>query len=921
MGEGIKKKLSILLAAAVLLCGIYVPAKAQERGDGVTVTTQEEFMAALARNEKLITISGLITIGKEAESSGRLLPVVFPAGTVVQGTGEGSILNCRSPIQLGGDGVAFRNMKLTMESSKALGSVPHREIFLAGHSLTMDNVYTYLKGPSGEFGDLGDGEKELLPTIYAGGYPGTAVGDSASLTVQNSNRETMFQAIYMGHGAVDGDVPYQGTASLDLDAKAIVREAVDTSLNSKAEVRVSGSSDIAYAKAEQFTGNSNTTLTVSNCTVDHADVRGIGNLVIENGGQLKVINETLENVTLKNGGCLNLNEIANHVQIKGNFSGVSSPDEEKGILVLNKAGFVEIQGTVAGTTVFCASDRGALGGIYAGKSYISANPSTKQESFVLHPKHVENGFELEYENGVWKTAGNIFDTRHVKGVSVKHAPREVNLYEIRGSGDYDNMVIPNENVYFELVWYDEEENEFSAEEAEELMLYEADYVVGIKTEYWKTDRTDILGNRDWWNTVGLMAGEGGIPGRYYLYAGEGAASGDYTFLFLSEYFEGELDTVADVKALKDKVIAEKQVVFWDSSLGETKPDLPEEPTPTPTVTPVPTPTGTPKPTATPKPTPTGMPTPTPTVTPVPTPTGTPKPTGTPAPTGTPKPTATPVPTPTGTPTPSPTATPKPTGTPGATGTPSQPPATTPGATGTPSQPPAATPAPGGAGTPVTPPSSQEPPSSHTHQYVQVLQPATFQADGVKMKKCSCGKILEQQAIYQLKKAELTQSKMVYTGSSRKPAVKVTDRLGRTIGSQNYQLIYQNNIYVGKATAVIVFKGDYKGSQKKSFTIEPGKTSLSKLKAKKKGFTISWKKQSSQTSGYELQYSTSSKFTKKATKTINIKNNRTTTKTISKLKAKKKYYARIRTYKNVKVSGKTTKIYSGWSKAKSVKTKK
>ena len=33
------------------------------------------------------------------------------------------------------------------------------------------------------------------------------------------------------------------------------------------------------------------------------------------------------------------------------------------------------------------------------------------------------------------------------------------------------------------------------------------------------------------------------------------------------------------------------------------------------------------------------------------------------------------------------------------------------------------------------------------------------------------------------------------------------------------------------------------------------------------------------------------------------------------------YVRVRTYKTVKISGKNTKIYSDWSKAKTVTTKK
>ncbi len=866
MGEGIKKKLSILLAAALLLWGIYVPAEAQEQRSGVTVTSTEEFMAALEQKKSPITIgNNIITIVNGAESSGRMLPVTIPAGTVIQGATNDNTLNCRSPIQLGGDGVVFRNMKLVMSSSNALNSVPHREIFLAGYSLTMDNVKTFLDGGDGSFGPLGGTEKELLPTIYAGAYPGTSpIGSNASLTVQNSNDETMFQAIYMGHGAVDGDVSYQGAAELKLDAKAIVRESVDASLNSRAEIQVSGTRDIDYAKAKQFKGNEATTFTLKNCSIEDAAVDGIGNLVIESNGQLIPKTEVLKNVTLKSGGCLNLNNVTN-AQIQGDFTGVSLPDENQGILVLNKDGHVRIQGTVTGTTIFCTGNNQGSGMLYAGKEYISANPEKSvQNNFALHDRYVSNDFQLEYQNGVWQTAGGNFDSRQVKGVSVKYAPREVDVSKIEVPMDGDDTVIQDKDIYFELVWYDEEGKPFSAGEAEELMLYETDYVIGIKTEYWETDSPDVLQEIDWANTVRLIVGEGGIPDRYYLCADEGAKSGDYTFLFLSEYYQGTVDTVADVKALKDKVIAEKQIIFWNSSKGETKPELPEEPTPS--------------------------------ITPTPEPTDTPKPTDTPI-----QPPATPTPGATGTPKPDP------------TGAPAQPPATlTPGATGTPEPKP-----------PVTPPSGQTPsgPETHTHKYVQILQPATFQKDGVKMKKCSCGKILEQQAIYQLKKAELSQSEMVYNGKSKKPSVKVTDRLGRIISSRNYQLVYQNNINVGQATVVVIFKGDYKGSQKKNFTIDPKGTSLSKLKAKKKGLTISWNRQASQTSGYEIQYSTSSKFTKKATKTVTVKNSRTTSRSISKLKAKKKYYVRIRTYKNAKVNGKTKKFYSGWSKSKSVKTKK
>lgn len=66
----------------------------------------------------------------------------------------------------------------------------------------------------------------------------------------------------------------------------------------------------------------------------------------------------------------------------------------------------------------------------------------------------------------------------------------------------------------------------------------------------------------------------------------------------------------------------------------------------------------------------------------------------------------------------------------------------------------------------------------------------------------------------------------------------------------------------------------------------------------------------------MQYSTSSKFTSKTSKTATAKKDKTTAKTVSGLKSKTKYYVRVRTYKT---SGKKKK-YSSWSSAKSVTTK-
>ena len=91
--------------------------------------------------------------------------------------------------------------------------------------------------------------------------------------------------------------------------------------------------------------------------------------------------------------------------------------------------------------------------------------------------------------------------------------------------------------------------------------------------------------------------------------------------------------------------------------------------------------------------------------------------------------------------------------------------------------------------------------------------------------------------------------------------------------------------------------------------------------KKRGFTVVWEKQAAQTTGYEIAYSTDRKFRKRDTRIVSVNKNRVGKKTISKLRRKQKYYVRIRAYKNVKVNGVGTKLYSSWSKAKTVTTKK
>lgn len=207
-----------------------------------------------------------------------------------------------------------------------------------------------------------------------------------------------------------------------------------------------------------------------------------------------------------------------------------------------------------------------------------------------------------------------------------------------------------------------------------------------------------------------------------------------------------------------------------------------------------------------------------------------------------------------------------------------------------------------------------------HSTTTKTQKATASKDGKITSTCTrCGTTTKTVKIAKVSKIKLSKTKYTYNGKKQTPSVTVKDSKGKELKvNTDYKVkLPSGRKNVGTYEVKITFKGSkYSGSKTLSYTINPKSTKLSKVSAKKKGFEAKWKKQSTQTKGYQIQYFTDSKF-KSGNKTVTVNKNSTTKKTISKLKAKKKYYVRIRTYKTV---GKQ-KYYSDWSKSVKVTTKK
>lgn len=218
-----------------------------------------------------------------------------------------------------------------------------------------------------------------------------------------------------------------------------------------------------------------------------------------------------------------------------------------------------------------------------------------------------------------------------------------------------------------------------------------------------------------------------------------------------------------------------------------------------------------------------------------------------------------------------------------------------------------------------------------HQLTEVAaKPATAEADGNEAyyvcdncKKAFADKDAtkeikaEDQTIAKIASAETKSASYTYTGKSKSPTVNVYDSKGELIADTNYTLSYTNGRKnVGTHDIVITFNGKkYDGTMNVSYVIKPAATKNLKLTAGSKRFTAKWNKKSPQVTGYQLQYSRYSSFSKRSNKWIS--SYKTTSATVKKLSAKKKYYVRVRTYKTVD----GTKYYSSWAKVKTVTTKK
>lgn len=209
-----------------------------------------------------------------------------------------------------------------------------------------------------------------------------------------------------------------------------------------------------------------------------------------------------------------------------------------------------------------------------------------------------------------------------------------------------------------------------------------------------------------------------------------------------------------------------------------------------------------------------------------------------------------------------------------------------------------------------------------HKYKTTISLAGPKKDGCKVVKCSKCKDKTTTKIYAASNVKLSKVTYSRNGKAHKPSVSVKNSKGKALkAGRDYTITYPDSTEnVGRYSVTVKFKGNYTGTVKKTFTVVPKSTSITKLQPKKRGFTVTWKKQTDQSTGYEVAYSTNSKFSKGNTTTTMISKNTRLSRKVSKLVKGRIYYVRVRVYTNTELGKKGKALYSDWSKVKAVVVK-
>lgn len=556
-------------------------------------STEKFIQAAKQGNTRILIKAGVnltvqnpddVAAEPNGQQKGRMKPVLFAAGTEVIGE-PGATLAFRGPMQLTGNDVSFKDITMQFISSDGMGSVPHREIFLAGYSLTLDNVITNNPVKPGT-GGFGSSESNLLPLVFAGGYQSTSnnnysIGDHAQLTVTNAGEgQTRFQAIYLDHddtlsagNLVQAPIAtnYKKPVTLNLAPKTEVMDGSNGNVNfpsgifaqntERATLNFIGASGTSPSiPAFTLNGTPNTTVALTNVSLNtYSTLSNVGEVIVGDNAEYLLNNTSSVNkLTLNAGGTL---KPTGSVIIRGDFAGGGT------VHFGGNSDHLEIQGAVSGQTELTQWTTLRTGHRITTNSGVSNNAFTmKHDTYTLVPQE-KNG-KLH-----WIVQDNSAPAPTLGSVSFKIEPYQILDLTVQ----LNNLQNGYDTQEFKAVCSDSSNKYIKPSESDYESLL-SNYIA-VKSTYWNEKDSGKYGdNTDWVGDI-LLNKVDNSADMFRLYIGERHKQAeDYTLLF----FKDSADMPEDLESAPFKTLCAVATKDNLVSGGELKVKLVDDATPPPT---------------------------------------------------------------------------------------------------------------------------------------------------------------------------------------------------------------------------------------------------------------------------------------------------------------------------------------------------
>ncbi len=344
------------------------------------------FMEAVGTPNTRVILEQTVTLRSESllDVDKNFKPVMFAENVTV--TGEAIFSS--GPIQLIGDNVTFTNIRVDFTSTS------QQEIFLNGHSLTLDSVSTTIN-------------KE--PTISAGAYKNTQQngGTHAEITVSGLVGNLKIDAIMLNNSSNTTWATYSDALTVNLPYNFKVSGGVNTVGASSSAINITGANR-ASAFTTNFTVDENTTLHLDGVALAGKIIGTLGELSLENGAVYESIAESTSSIyTVREGNNteLRLYNFDSDFYINDYYYNSSS------MLVLGKNSCAVINNSHSNSgvaTVEIRENSMSVVNPLENHIYISVVNNPTESTFMLSSKHDGYSFVMDASgNYTVKFSGDI----------------------------------------------------------------------------------------------------------------------------------------------------------------------------------------------------------------------------------------------------------------------------------------------------------------------------------------------------------------------------------------------------------------------------------------------------------------------------------------------------------------------------------